>query len=539
MLQVGCALTRLGVAAGDAVGIFAKNQTRWVIADLAIMSIGAISVPIYPTSNTDDVAYITQDSGLSVMFVDDDSLSDRVPEHVCSVLLNTDHATSPNTYSWDCVLDMGKSTDTNSGALADQLTHLDAHQTATIVYTSGTTGQSKGVVLTHSNILSNIRDVLSIIPLNENEIALSFLPLSHIFERTVGYYTLLAVSGRTYYVNDIETLADSMLEINPTIMISVPRLYEKIYARIHASPSKLQRIILTSALTVSQRYYAQKPRSGPLLSLAFSIVDNYILNRIRQRFGKRIRFFVSGGAGLNPTIARFFHHCGLLIIEGYGLTEAGPIIACNRLDAFKFGTVGQSLPSVTVTVQDGELLAKGPNIMTGYHNKPTESTAVLSTDGWLSTGDLVSVDTDGFISIIDRKKDLIVLSTGKNVPPIPIESKLKESPWIQEAVLIGDQRNYIAVIVFPDQAHLFQSPQFSHLASHPDWHTSQPLHQFYETIIQQQCRSFTAFKRPKQFLLVAESAEQFSTPTLKIKRRLIQDFYCHPITELYKTAVES
>ncbi len=541
VMQLGHALRTMGIASGSRVGIFARNQTRWVIADLAIMSIGAISVPIYPTSNPEDIAHITQDADISVLFVDDASLRDRIPDHITQLFLNNNHP-YPKTdryLSWNQVLESGKTADTNSGALAKQLGTLSPDQTATIVYTSGTTGQSKGVVLTHANILSNVRDVLSVIPLNENEIALSFLPLSHIFERTVGYYTLLAVSGRTYYIHDIETLAESILEINPTIMLSVPRLYEKVHLRIHTSASRIQRILLKSALRISQRYHTKKSKPDYLLKLAFSVADTLVLKKIRQRFGKRIRFFVSGGAGLNPKIAQFFHNCGLLIIEGYGLTEASPIIACNRLDAFKFGTVGQSLPSVTVTVQGGELLAKGPNIMVGYHNNPTETDRILSPEGWLSTGDLVSVDTDGFISIIDRKKDLIILSTGKNVPPIPIESKLKENRWIQEAVLIGDNRNYIAAVIFPDQAQLSQHPTLGNRINTPDWNTHPELLQFYQKVIRKQCRSFTPFKQPKQFILVTESVEQFSTPTLKIKRRLIQDFYCHQLDELYKTAIES
>lgn len=540
-MQLGHALRTMGIAAGNRVGIFARNQTRWVIADLAIMSIGAISVPIYPTSNPEDIAHITQDANISVLFVDDASLRDCIPDHITQLFLNNNHPYPKTDHylSWNQLLESGKTADTDSGGLAKQLGTLSPDQTATIVYTSGTTGQSKGVVLTHANILSNVRDVLSIIPLNENEIALSFLPLSHIFERTVGYYTLLAVSGRTYYIHDIETLAESILEINPTIMLSVPRLYEKVHLRIHTSASRIQRILLKSALKISQRYHAKKLKSDYLLQLAFSVADRLVLKKIRQRFGKRIRFFVSGGAGLNPKIAQFFHNCGLLIIEGYGLTEASPIIACNRLDAFKFGTVGQSLPSVTVTVQDGELLAKGPNIMVGYHNNPTETDRILSPEGWLSTGDLVSVDTDGFISIIDRKKDLIILSTGKNVPPIPIESKLKENRWIQEAVLIGDNRNYIAAVIFPDQAQLSQHPTLGNRINTPDWNTHPELLQFYQKVIRKQCRSFTPFKQPKQFILVTESVEQFSTPTLKIKRRLIQDFYCHQLDELYKTAIES
>jgi long-chain acyl-CoA synthetase len=540
-MQLGHALRTMGIAAGNRVGIFARNQTRWVIADLAIMSIGAISVPIYPTSNPEDIAHITQDANISVLFVDDASLRDCIPDHITQLFLNNNHPYPKTDHylSWNQLLESGKTADTNSGALAKQLGTLSPDQTATIVYTSGTTGQSKGVVLTHANILSNVRDVLSVIPLNENEIALSFLPLSHIFERTVGYYTLLAVSGRTYYIHDIETLAESILEINPTIMLSVPRLYEKVHLRIHTSASRIQRILLKSALKISQRYHAKKLKSDYLLQLAFSVADRLVLKKIRQRFGKRIRFFVSGGAGLNPKIAQFFHNCGLLIIEGYGLTEASPIIACNRLDAFKFGTVGQSLPSVTVTVQGGELLAKGPNIMVGYHNNPTETDRILSPEGWLSTGDLVSVDTDGFISIIDRKKDLIILSTGKNVPPIPIESKLKENRWIQEAVLIGDNRNYIAAVIFPDQAQLSQHPTLGNRINTPDWNTHPELLQFYQKVIRKQCRSFTPFKQPKQFILVTESVEQFSTPTLKIKRRLIQDFYCHQLDELYKTAIES
>ncbi|MBD97561.1 hypothetical protein CL648_02000 [bacterium] len=539
VMQISHALGAMGVKPGSAVGIFARNQTRWIIADLAIMSIGAISVPIYPTSTPEEIAHITQDANLSIIFVDTITLKDYVPEPVHQIILNSDqsYAARETLSSWSQILERGQSANTNSGALSKQLANLDPHQTATIVYTSGTTGQSKGVALTHANILSNVRDVLSIIPLNENEIALSFLPLSHIFERTVGYYTLLAVGGRIYYIQDIDTLSDSILTINPTIMLSVPRLYEKIYHRIYASASRMQRLALTNALKVSQRYQSKKrPRWGPT-ALAYSLADSLVLKKLRDRFGKRLRFFVSGGAGLNPAIAQFFYNCGLLIVEGYGLTEAGPIIACNRLDSFKFGTVGQSLPSVTVTVQEGELLAKGPNIMTGYHNKPTETAAVLSPDGWLSTGDLVTIDTDGFISVIDRKKDLIILSTGKNVPPIPVESKLKESAWIQEAVLIGDNRNYITAVIFPDSATLAgHSDLYNCLKSaEPDDYSK--LHQFYAPIIRKQCQSFTAFKQPKQFILATEPAEQFSTPTLKIKRRLIRDFYRSRLDDLYPTPI--
>ena len=538
-------LSALGIQFGDRVAILSQNRPEWVIADFAILTLGAVSVPLYPTLSQPEWVYLLKNCQAKAIVVD-------TPEHAqalwdiwsqcqqLEVVIVLCNCRVPAQYS-EKVVSFDSLTSTGKARLHHfyanpQTRPIDRQTLASIVYTSGTTGQPKGVMLTHGNFLSNVESLLAVTPVTSQDVVLSFLPLSHVFERTVGYYTLVAVGGSIYYAQSIQSVPEDLMLARPTVLVSVPRVYEKMYSKIMDQLSGVRKWMFCWALKVGNQALKNKGKSTSFLfKLKQMIADQLVFKKIRQTTGGRLRFFVSGGAPLSKELGQFFEKVGLLIIEGYGMTETSPVIACNRVGQYRFGTVGLPLPGVdTKVASDGELLVKGPSVMAGYWQSSDQSADVVDDQGWLHTGDIVSCDEAGFISIVDRKKELIVLSNGKKVAPQMVEKKLQTSPYIAQAIVIGDNRPYLVALIVPDHHRLKQ--KFGPLMSHQDWHLHSDVVAFIQRIVQQKCYEFAPFEQVKKVVLLSQDLSTqpgLLTPTLKPKRKAIAKAFLKSIESLY------
>lgn len=507
-------LTQLAVGENDFIALVSGNRPEWVYADMGIMSIGAVNVPIYSTLTAPEIAYVLQDSAAKIVIVENQDHLDKVLTiastcpalaHIVTIDRHLKNA-DPMCMSMDDVQTLGKQS--TSTAYDDYLSHLDrisSDHLASVVYTSGTTGEPKGVMLTHGNFLADVRDILLALPVQESDVVLSFLPLSHVFERTTGYYSVVAAGGSIYYAESMDTIAANMLEVRPTVVVSVPRLYEKMQTRINDSLSGFKKQLFLWATRVAQwKGHENRGRSVSWgLQIQYWIADRLVLRKVRERIGGRLRFFVSGGAPLSKDIGRFFENLGLLIIEGYGLTETSPVIACNRLDQYKLGTVGKVLPGQEVRLgDDGELQVKGPIVMRGYLNLPEKTAEVLDADGWFHTGDIAEIDSDGFISIVDRKKDLIVLSNGKKVAPQMVEMRLKSDPMIAQAIVCGEGRNYLTALIVPDFPRIRRIKKMASHYSDGDIAHHPKILAMFQKIVEKKMRGLANFEQIKKFELL-------------------------------------
>jgi long-chain acyl-CoA synthetase len=448
------------------VAILSENRPEWAITDYACLTACCADVPVYPTVPSKQVEYILNDSGAVAAFVSDAEqlakileIRDRLPalRHVI--------AFDPG-LAQDGVLSLDEllARDTGRGSSAEwkkQALSVTPDDLVTLIYTSGTTGNPKGVMLTHGNLTSNVVSGLEALDLRESDECLSFLPLAHVFERMAGHYCMLAAGVAINYAERIDTVSADMVERRPTVVLAVPRLYEKIYSRVleaAQSGSGLRRRIFLWAKRTAEHWVQLTLGGEPTSSsLAFkkAVADRLVFSKLRARTGGRIRFFVSGGAPLSADIAKFFHAAGLPILEGYGLTETSPVIAVNTFRHTRLGTVGLPIEGVEVRIApDGEILTRGPNVMRGYYHMPEATAEVLESDGWFHTGDIGELDTDGYLKITDRKKDLIVTSGGKNIAPQPIENLLKTNRFVLNAVMLGDGRKYPIMLVVPEIAAL-------------------------------------------------------------------------------------
>ena len=529
--QLASGLSKLGLLPGDRVAILCTNRPEWMFSDFAILSLGCIVVPIYPTLSAQEIAYILNDCQAKILILESSSHTTIVqkiwPE--CSSLLQIITLCEPSItppHDTQKVIGFNTLCPPNPSPTPEQLDSwfsytatIDTNTVASIVYTSGTTGHPKGVILTHGNFLSNVAGILAITPVGYADSALSFLPLSHVFERTVGYYTLLAVGGSIYYAKSIATLSQDLQLAKPTVLVSVPRVYEKMHDKIVESLSGLKKWLFYLAFYLPCRN---------------RFTDKWIFSKIRQKTGGRLRFFVSGGAPLSKELGLFFNKLGLLIIEGYGMTETSPVIACNQVSAYKFGTVGKALPNVqTKQAEDGELLVKGPSVMVGYW---ANSETIIDSQGWLHTGDIVRQDAEGFIEIIDRKKELIVLSNGKKIPPQLIEKCLLKSPYISQAIVIGDNKNYLSALLVPHISRVKQHVPALRLVAENKWPTDAVALAFFNQIVTKACADLAPFEQVKKIILLMDELTPesgFLTPTLKPKRRIIASHFKTIIDALY------
>ena len=555
-------LQALGVRAGDRVGIVCESRPEWSLADLAILTARAITVPVYPTLSATQMRFILNDAGASVVIVSDAVQLAKLQEvaatlpglHTVMVIVAPEpgHESAgggPAILTMaDVVADGRRQLQQDPGLVAryeSQARSVAPSDIATIIYTSGTTGTPKGVVLTHDNIMSNVVACNAVLKVGADDVALSFLPLSHTFERTVMYLYLRA-GASVVFAESLQTVARDLARVAPTMMTGAPRVFEKFHHAVLdsvATAPLFKRRLFAWAVGVgrsmSQARLAGR-RPSWLATIQAPLADVLVLRKVRARTGGRIRAMVSGSAPLALTTAEFFHAVGLRIIEGYGLTESGPVLTVNPLDAPRLGTVGRAIPGVDIRIAgDGEILARGPNIMQGYYNRPAETAAVL-VDGWLHTGDIGRIDADGYVSITDRKKDLIVTSGGKNIAPQPIQMRLKSSPLVSDAIIIGDRRKFAAALIVPNfvaieaslREHGAPSGTREQLVARPD------VQALFQRVLDQINLELAQFEKIKRFALLPsemtiEGGEL--TPTLKLRRSVVEERWAAVIEQLYAT----
>lgn len=546
-------LISLGVKRFDKVAIISENRPEWVFSDMAILGVGAIDVPLYPILTSENIEYILNDSEsigiiVSTQFQLNKILKIKNKCHKLKfiIIMNKLEKEETDVYTFKQVQQKGKLyKNENLNLFKQSLSIANEEDLCTIIYTSGTTGVPKGVMLTHKNIISNVYGAHEIFDFNEKDVFLSFLPLCHIFERMAGYYTAMSGGCTIAYAESIEKIAQNMVEIKPTIMTAVPRLFERMYSRIkknvESQPENKQKIF-NWAIEVGKEY-AEKKRSNAVIPISLilkhKIADTLVFKKLRERTGGRLRFIVSGGAALSRELGLFFEAVGLLIVEGYGLTESSPVIAANRVNDYKFGTVGKPLPGVEIKIaKDGEILAHGPNIMKGYYNNKKETEETIK-DGWLHTGDIGVFDAEGFLIITDRKKHLFKTSQGKYVAPTPIENMFLASKYIDQFVLIGDRRMFITALIVPDFEALREYADANRIPykNEKDLTNMKQIYELLEKELAEFQKKLAAYERVRKFTILdkpfsIESGE--ITPSLKVKRKVIEERYKDLIDEMYK-----
>ena len=550
---VAAALVARGIEPGDRVAILSENRLEWALADFGILTAGAATVPIYPTLTATHARHILTDSEAKLALVSTApqlekvrSLAAGLPALRGLVVMDAAAAQGPGIVSWDALLAEGAVALAGDSSRATRLGDAVKPDTmATLIYTSGTTGQPKGVILTHGNLASNVRDALLDFEIGPADSALSVLPLSHIFERMAGHFTMVARAVSVAYAESVDTLAADMQDVHPTIVFAVPRLFERIYGRVvdtAVAGGAVKHAIFLRARDLALRWARLKVQKKPVsfwLKVQHGLYDRLVYAKLRARTGGRIRFFVSGGAPLNPEIAEFFLGAGLMVLEGYGLTETSPVIAVNRPTRNKPGTVGPPITHVTVRIAgDGEILVQGPGVMQGYYHLPAETEAALA-GGWFHTGDIGHLDADGHLVITDRKKDLLVTAGGKNVAPQPIENALKTSKYVTEAVLIGDQKPYVTALIVPrfEQLEAYARSKNISYVERKDLVRHPAIREFYERQIAALTPDLARYEQIKRFTLLDREFSQDAgelTPTLKVRRKIVGQNYASDIAAMYE-----
>jgi long-chain acyl-CoA synthetase len=544
-------LQELGVQAGQHVAILSENRPEWAIADYACLAARCADVPIYPTLPPKQIEYVLRDSESVVVCVSNATQLAKVEQirgnlpHLRHVIVFDKVATSSSAVWFDEVMTRGREARARYPDWKARALEATAEDLATLIYTSGTTGDPKGVMLTHGNITSNVLGGLTVLGLRETDECLSFLPLSHIFERMAGHYCMMRGGVIINYALSVDTVSNDMIDRGPTVVLSVPRLYEKIYARVLENAlagSAVKKQIFFWAKRTAETWadlaLAKQPIPGAL-ALKKKVADRLVFSKLKARTGGKLRFFVSGGAPLSPDIAKFFYAAGLPILEGYGLTETSPVITVNTFDNIRIGTVGKTIPLVSVRIApDGEILTRGPNVMKGYYKKPEATAEVLDADGTFHTGDIGELDPDGFLKITDRKKDLIVTAGGKNIAPQPIEGRVKTNKFVANAVMLGDKRRFPIMLIVPNMDNLKAWAQRKGLNFVDDKSLLENPEAVakMEQEMQKNLRELAHFEMPKKVILLqrdfsVESGEL--TPTMKVKRRVVEKNYKDRIEALY------
>lgn len=562
-----------GVEKGDRVAILSENRYEWAVVDLAVQAVGAMNVSLYATLPPNQCEYILQDSEAKIFFVSTGIQLKKAIEVFdnCKDLKQVIAFDEPKVQEYidkeyvklyDTVCTAGsKAEPQQADTLKKRMKNISPEDVATLIYTSGTTGKPKGAMLTQRNIVSNVKAAHEAISISETDRCLSFLPLCHSFERTGGYYAMMAGGAEIYYAESVDTVARNMLEAHPTIVVSVPRLFEKIYnlvkKNVHEG-SAIQQSIFNWALDVGEKYWHGK---RGLVSMQKAIADKLVFSKLHERTGGNIRFFVSGGAALPAEIGSFFMSAGLNILEGYGLTETSPVMCCNRYGEEKMGTVGKVINGVTVGIQrlddgkiiaqisgedypteltsePGEILNRGPNTMKGYWKNDEATKDMIDSEGWLHTGD-VGRFVNGRLEITDRIKHMIVNAGGKNIYPGPIEDMFKTSKWIDQLVVVGEKQAYMAALIVPD----FETLESYAKQNNIEYSDMNELlkHESVINLFSKETRSFSkelaSHEKIRDFRLLpseftVETGEL--TPTLKVKRRIIEDKYGHLIEDIFK-----
>jgi long-chain acyl-CoA synthetase len=554
-------LAALDLKPGDRVAILSENRPEWLLADLACLSAGLADVPIYPTSPAAEVEPLLLRSGAKALFVSSPDqwhkvapLLPRLPGLRCAFRFDDEGdfgERPPLAFSALAAVnpsDEGSARGRMPSEVEARLAAIGRDDLATLLYTSGTTGEPKGVMLTHGNLLSNCEAVLAHVRVGPGDKTLSFLPLSHSFERTAGHYSMVMAGGEIAYATSPEKVAAEIREVRPTVVLGVPRFYEKVRARILGAlerAPRYRRALFDFALRVANEVAAARAASrngdGLPMKLRFrhELAERLVFSLLRRRMGGRLRFFVSGGAPLDPEIVRFFEKMGVPILEGYGLTETSPVVTCNRMGRARAGSVGEPLPGVEIELAaDGEILVRGPNVMRGYFEQPEETARVLAADGTFRTGDVGRLDEDGFLYVTDRKKDLIIGSGGKNVAPARIEGLLKRHRAIADVCLIGDRRPYLVALIVPDESALKAQLGEEGIAwtSREEMLAHARVRAIFERAVAQANVELSPPERVRRAALLREPFSQQNqelTPTLKVRRRVVEQRYHALLDDLY------
>ena len=554
MLMTARGLGKIGVQAGDRVAIFSENRAGWVIADLGIQAIRGISVPIYATNTPEQAAYVLNHAGCKVVFVSSRiqygkllKIRDQIPgvETVIAFERFLGDKSLPVHSLYQLSEVSHPITVAERTGIEGEIDRIKSEDLVTVIYTSGTTGVPKGVMLSHHNVVFDAWYGLKMLGgVKPGEIFLSFLPLSHILERTAGYYAPLMSGCTIAFAESVEKVVENIVEVRPTAMVSVPRLFEKIYTRIYenvhlAGPLKKKLFhwaVEVGRDYVDKRHTHQQPLG--LTALRYRLADRLVFSKIRQRFGGRLRFFISGGAPLDKTINEFLWIIGIPTFEGYGLTETSPAVTLNSPQFTRFGSVGKTLEFTEVRLEeDGELLVRGPQVMQGYY-RDADATAATIEKGWLRTGDIARIDDDGYVFIIDRKKELIVTAGGKNIAPQPLENELKLDKFISQAFVFGDRKAYLVALVTANIERLIEYAQTEKIdyIDLDDLASSEKVHKLFAERIGLINQKLAPYETIKKFVVLAreftvEGGEL--TPTLKLRRKVIYEKYKDKIERLY------
>lgn len=555
--HIASAFVHVGIGENDKVAILSDSNPMWGITDFALASIGAVSVPVYPTLPADQAAYVFENGDVRMAVVEDGKQHQKILEgnveleRIITMYPDEQQHVREKDLSFRELEALGK-----AHPLAhweDGWRQIDRDQLVTIIHTSGTTGKPKGVMLSHGNFLANVEAVqFWLIELLPEDLSLSYLPLSHVFERTAGHFIPLSVGVTIAYAESIDTIPENLLEIKPTILTSVPRLFEKVYSMVWEEindGSSVKQKVFNWALSIGEQRYDmyQNAEMDDLIKQTampqsfmrkWRLANRLVFSQVKEKLGGRLRGMVSGGGTLSPELARFFWALDLPILEGYGLTETAPVISTNPIIRAKAGTVGKVLPNVDVKIaEDGEVLVKGPSIMQGYYNAP-EKTAEEFVDGWYKTGDIGELDESDYLKIIDRKKRIIVLSTGKNVAPQPIENAMDESDYIENTMVFGEKQKYIICLVNPDFENLktwaerkgIKETDPTSLAE------NEQVRALIEQEIAQRTEEFARFEKPKKIAIIGKPwnvDDGELTPKLSLRLNVIEERYRDTIIETY------
>jgi long-chain acyl-CoA synthetase len=538
--KVSKGFIKAGIVPGDTVAIISNNRPEWNFVDNGMLQIGAVNVPIYPTISKDEYEYIFDDAKIKMVFVADKGLFDKISaikDRLPSLQKIYSFDKVDGCENWETFLKEGE--DLDMVEVMNRSNEIKPEDLATIIYTSGTTGQPKGVMISHFNIVSNIKAVLTILPLTKENIALSFLPLCHIFERVV-VYTYFATGTGCYYAESLETLTDDLKDVKPHFFSTVPRLLEKVYDKIVSKGMELtglKKKLFFWALDIATNEYHEDYKPG----IRFKIADKLIFSKWREALGGNVIGIVTGAAALQERLGRVFSAAGIQIREGYGQTESAVVITVNRFEpgGYKFGTVGTVVPGVEMKFADnGEILCKGPSVMMGYFNKPEETAATIDADGWLHTGDVGTLVDGKFLKITDRVKALFKTSGGKYVAPQVIEEKMKESRFVEQIIILGENEKFVSALILPSFLNLEEWCQ-KHALDHS---SREKMLQFPEVLalfkaeVEGLNEAFGKVEKVKKFELIVDEWSIDSgelTPTMKVKRKVVLDKYSDLIASMY------
>ncbi len=545
------ALHSWGIRSGDRVAILSENRPEWPIADMSSLLLGAVTVPLYTTLTAEQTAFVLNDSGCRVIFVSSDqqlhkviSILTKTTIEKIVVMDNLEFAGDLAAVANQCV-SMRRITERGPNDLGNELEEqarcIAPDDLATIVYTSGTTGASKGAMLTHGNITSNILCSLLGFNMRPGLVSISFLPLCHITARHVDF-SMLYHGVTLAYCPFIERLPEALLEVKPSLFVAVPRVYEKIYAQAERQAQGFpRRTIYDWALAVGREHKPEILAGKIPTSRTWRLAYKLVFSKIRAGMGGKVETFISGGAPLGRELAEWYATVGIRIHEGYGLTETSPVIAVNTPVNHRIGTVGKTLPNLEVCIaEDGEILVRGPSVFKGYWKRAEETKAALQ-DGWFKTGDIGNIDADGYLSVTDRKKDLIKTSGGKFIAPQPIENALKLNPYVGIAAILGDRRKFPAVLISPNFVRLEEWARENGIvfSSRAELVANPRVQSLYEGVVEEQNQNLARFEKLKRVMLVPDeftSENGALTPTLKLRRRVIEERYKKQIDDLYAQA---